>query len=148
MQYAERQNTMRKSIKLSLAGLASAGAIVIPASGAFAATGPVAGTTVPNGNSNIVQITGKNGVSYGDPVFGNVHCDEVHHNAKGSAVDFDSVTCQFTDGQVLPAGQVQTVGWNSDFPAGRTFDLNTGTITLTVNTAGTGYAGIATYPNG
>jgi len=129
----------------------SAAAVLGGSAAAFAATGPVAGTTQPNGNANIVQMTGKNGVSYTDPVFGGVHCDEVHHYAKGDAADFDSVTCKSTTGLPLAnvsPSQVETVGWNSDFPAGRTFDINTGSITLTVSADGLSYTGIATYPNG
>jgi hypothetical protein len=137
-------------IKVAAAPAILAAGLLGSSAAAFASTGPVPGTTTPNGNSNITQMTGKNGIDYTDPVFGAVHCDEVHHAAKGSAADFDSVTCKSTTGLPLTnvaAGQQGYVnGWNSDFPAGRTFDLNTGTITINVSPDGLSYTGIATYP--
>jgi hypothetical protein len=147
-------STMKYRIILASAAAPAAIAIsLIGASAASASTGPVAGTTQPNGTASIVQMTGKNGVSYTDPVFGPVHCDEVHHyaNVKTLAPDFDSVTCQSTTGLPLPGvtpGQVETVGWNSDFSTRNWGEVNTGSITLTVSADGLSYTGIATYPNG
>lgn len=145
-------STMKYRIILASAAAPAAIAIsLIGANAASASTGPVAGTTQPNGTASIVQMTGKNGVSYTDPVFGPVHCDEVHHYAKSGAADFDSVTCKSTTGLPLTnatPGQTETVGWNSDFSTRNWGDVNTGSITLTVSDDGLSYTGIATYPNG
>jgi hypothetical protein len=142
--------------KVGVPAAIAAGLLGGLATAASASTGPVAGTTAPNGNANIVQMTGKNAAVYTDPVFGPVSCTEVHHNAvktgADNAADFDSITCKSTTGLPLTgvtAGQAgYTVGWNSDFPAGRTFDLATGSITLNVSADGLSYTGIATYPAG
>jgi hypothetical protein len=123
---------------------------LLGATAASASTGPgsfsVAGTTP--GNSSLVKAT----FSYGDPVFGNVICQEVHHQNRTQ--DFDSVSCQTPDGAALGGGYQPgvsyTVPWISDFagnPNGTLTDLpkqpDTAQVVLTfvLDAAGNGYTG-------
>ena len=117
--------------------LASAAVPAVLAVSLLGATAASASTGPSNGQTG--QMTGNRATSYTDPVFGGVQCNETQHPK------FDTVSCKFTDGQVLTPSSTGTVGWNSDF-AGNTH--TTGVLTYTVNDSGTGYSGQATYPNG
>jgi hypothetical protein len=124
---------------------------------ASAQTLPTGQATHPNGNSGISQMTGKNGIVYDDIYgFGWVRCNEVAHPAHNGQSAFDNISCTFvTSGtDMTPVAQSALAGtsgtytgeWNSDFTTGPTGNLTGGTLTWTVNAAGTGYTGTATYP--
>jgi len=115
---------------------------------AFASTGPgsfSAAGTQP-GNSSLIKAT----FTYGDPVFGNVSCAEIHH--QNGAQDFDSVSCTFLDGprlDLVTGLPAAPVGWLSDFAYNGTSltthpakpDTKQVNLTYTVNAAGPGYTG-------
>ena len=134
-----------------------AAALLGSSAAAFASTGPVS-------NGQAGHMTGNKAISYQDPVFGGVQCNEVQHPA------FDNVTCKF----VSPASSGWTVNpynlqtgangqlqWNSDFganalqpqPGSPQFSSHTNPGTLTWTATGpaggtaTGYTGQVTYAN-
>jgi hypothetical protein len=104
--------------------------------------------------------------AYNDGVFGPVTCQETHHdtnNLPGSVKapnavtkgGWDEVQCTITNGTTLPDNPAES--WFSDFryevnghagvalPPGT--DVNLGLIQVNVNGDGSGYHGIAWYPN-
>ena len=98
-------------------------------------------TTLPDGGFkvggsavfHVYEITR----AYDDAYFGPVTCTETQVGLG------ESISCTSIAGTLArPAKESGTVGWNSDFDATRT----TGSLTYTVNAAGTGYTGQATYP--
>jgi hypothetical protein len=131
-----------------------AAALLGTSAAAFASTGPVS-------NGQAGHMTGNKAISYQDPVFGGVQCNEVQHPA------FDNVTCKFvsdpakgltSNASMFYVGQPGQVGWVSDFsanPATPGPDPNvaihtSGTLTYTITgdpTTGqvTGYTGQVTY---
>src|SRR2546430_6993974 len=98
-----------------------------------ALAGAASASIGPASNGQVGQVTGHNAANYQDPVFGHVQCNETQHPA------FDTVSCKFVDGQLLPAGQTGSVGWNSDFGNKSIHSGVTGTLTYTVNPDGAGY---------
>jgi hypothetical protein len=107
-------------------------------------------------------MTGNVAISYQDPVFGGVQCNENQHPA------FDNVTCKFVspassgwtiNAQNLQTGATGTVAWNSDFGANAlqpqpgtpqfASHTNPGTLTWTATGpaggAATGYTGQVIY---
>jgi hypothetical protein len=99
-------------------------------------------------------LTGKNGLTYNDAVFGQVKINETQHPK------FDTISATFightaTDINMVP-GQTGTLPWNSDFTAnyatpsgaqlpGSIGGRVDGTLTYTINADGTGYTGQITY---
>jgi hypothetical protein len=128
------KRTTTRRLVLIAAGPAALAGLLLTSGTAFASTGPA-------GNGQTGHLTGKSAVSYTDPWFGPVRCNETQHPT------FDTVSCQSTTGApVTNASPGQVISfpgqWNSDFaggPAG-------GSITVTVNADGMGYTGQATYP--
>jgi hypothetical protein len=127
------------ALAVSLLGATAASASTGP--GSFSAAG-----TQP-GSSSLIKAT----FSYGDPVFGPVNCQEIHH--QNGTQDFDSVSCQTPDGSALGGGyqplQTYTVGWLSDYAYNgasltihpKQADTAQVNLTFTVNAAGNGYTG-------
>ena len=117
--------------------------------------GVASASTGPASNGQVGHLTGNQAISYADPYFGPVQCNEVQHAA------FDNVTCHFTAGQDtggwLP-GNTGQVGWNSDFGPGSIVPngkpvIRTGQGTLTFTITGNaltgqvdGYTGQVIYP--
>ncbi|HEY2306466.1 MAG TPA: hypothetical protein VGI05_11355 [Streptosporangiaceae bacterium] len=139
---------MRNSIKYSIAtGVMTLGAIGALAVPAFAST-PSTGSTP--GNSTISKLTGSGAVSYADPFFGPVICNEVHHTNAKAGQNFDSVNCTSTTGLPLTnvtPGEVSSVGWISDF-SNANYPIPQGTLNFTVSADGLSYTAIGTYPVG
>jgi|SRR5215472_2787986 len=121
-----------------------AAALLGTSAAAFASTGP--------GNGQAGHMTGNQAISYNDPYFGGVKCNEVQHP------QFDNVTCQFTGSNPsFTVGQPGQVGWNSDFGPGSIVSNGKpivhngqGVLTFTITgdaTTGqvTGYTGQVTY---
>jgi hypothetical protein len=136
---------MRKIIHAGILSAATVAALVVPATAAFAST-PSGGTTP--GGSTILKLTGSNAVSYNDPFFGPVICNEVHHSNVKSAQNFDSVSCSSTTGSPLTSvtpGEVSSVGWISDF-SNANYPIPQGTLNFTVSADGMSYTAIGTYP--
>ena len=109
-----------RTILAAAAAPAALAAVLLGTTGtAFASTGP--GT-----NGQAGHMTGNQAISYTDPVFGGVQCNEVQHPA------FDNVTCKFTgNNPQFTVGQTGQVGWNSDFSAnGATTGPQNGSTTL------------------
>jgi hypothetical protein len=108
--------------------------------GSVAMAAPAMASTGPGSNGQTGQLTGKNAISYADPFFGNVTCNETQHPK------FDTVSCSISPANLGLAGTSGTFtnGWTSDFGD----RASVGTLTYTVNADGTGYTGQATYPNG
>jgi hypothetical protein len=131
--------------------LATAGA---PAAHAAQLTSASASAPATN-NGQQGQLTGKNGLTYTDGVFGLVKINETQHPK------FDTISATFightaTDIGMTP-GDTSTLPWNSDFthnyatPSGAQLpgsigDRVDGTLTYTINADGTGYTGQITYP--
>jgi hypothetical protein len=133
-------------LAVSLLGATAASASTGP--GSFSAAG-----TQP-GSSSLIKAT----FSYGDPVFGPVSCQEIHH--QNGTQDFDSVSCQTPDGSALGGGYLpgQTYGvpWISDFAYNgssltvhpKQADTAQVNLTFTVNAAGNGYTGTTSSYSG
>jgi hypothetical protein len=145
-----------RTILAAAAAPAALATILLGTSGtAFASTG-----TASNGQAG--HMTGNQAISYQDPVFGGVQCNENQHPA------FDNVTCKFisdptkgliSNAQNFTVGQTGQVGWVSDFSANpstpgpntpSSIRSNQGTLTYTitgpVGGPATGYTGQVTYP--
>ncbi len=137
------------------AALTLAGGLVLAAPGiALAGT---QGSSSPNAST-------PGHFSYTDAYFNiPVQCNEVHHPGdipsgllnqtpvlQQTTGGYDTVDCQFATPDTAQAGQTFVLPapwvWFSDF--GSTFDQNVGQIRISVNGSGTGYHGVATYPNG
>ena len=89
-------------------------------------------------DSKVFTLVGSK-FSYNDAWFGPVTCGEV------KSATIDAISCVSTNALLArPANESSVVGWDSDFHEQRP---RTGTLTYTVNAAGTGYTGQATYPN-
>jgi hypothetical protein len=145
---------MRNIIRTAVLSAGVVAALAVPAA-AMASTGPGSFSAAGSqpGNSTLIKAT----FSYGDPVFGNVNCQEIHH--QNGTQDFDSVSCQTPDGSGLGGGyqpgQTYTVLWESDFAYNggsltthpKAPDTALVNLTFTVNAAGNGYTG-TTAPYG
>jgi hypothetical protein len=129
---------------------------------AFASTGPSGSTNGQQGH-----LTGNQSLTYQDPVFGGVQCNENQHPT------FTNVTCKFVNGvpgsnsgsvtsnaASFTPGQTGQVSWVNDFggnsiiginPAtGQPYPSTNGTLTYTITgnaTTGqaTGYTGQVVY---
>jgi Flp pilus assembly protein CpaB len=140
---------MRIRIILAAAAAPAAlAAILLGTTGtAFASTTPHA----PASSTSIVQqanngaktsnaVIAKATFSYPD-AFGQMNYTETEHPQS------DSVTGTFAGGQTaaslgMQPGRTSQIGWVSDFNS----SLPQGTLTYTINAAGTGFTGTATYP--
>ena len=145
-----------RTILVAAAAPAALAAALLGASPAFASSGPA-----PS-NGGAGHLTGNAAISYQDPYFGGVQCNENQHP------QFDNVTCKFVTNATLgltswagnfTVGKTDQVGWISDFGGNGTAPANgvapvhhqQGTLTYTITgdaTTGqvTGYTGQVTYP--
>ena len=151
-----------RTILAAAAAPAALAAVMLGTTGtAFASTGP-AGTT--NGQQG--HLTGNQSLTYQDPVFGGVQCNENQHPT------FTNVTCKFVGGVQgsngptvsnaanFHVGDTGQVSWVNDFggnsiigtnPAtGQPYPSTNGTLTYTITgnaTTGqaTGYTGQVIY---
>jgi hypothetical protein len=139
---------IRTILKAAAVPAIIAGGLLGSAAAASASTGPSAGQTD--------HMTGNAATVYADPVFGPVQCNETQHPAHGKQLAFDTVSCTAipginADGTAVkgaallpqPAALNYAPGansWISDFD-----HATYGSINVTVNAAGTGYSGQATY---
>jgi hypothetical protein len=147
-----RPNTARSGAADVVAGLlATAGAPAAHAAQLTSASASAPATS--NGQQG--QLTGKNGLTYNDAVFGQVKINETQHPK------FDTISATFIGHTAADigkwAGETDTLPWNSDFthnyatPSGAqlpgSIDQRVdGTLTYTINADGTGYTGQITYP--
>jgi hypothetical protein len=135
-----------RTILAAAAAPAALAAVVLGTTGtAFASTthAPASSTTIVqqanNGAKNSNAVIAKATLSYTD-AFGQMNYTETEH-PQG-----DTVTGTFVGGQTaatfgMQPGQTSQIGWVSDFNS----SLPQGTLTYTINAAGTGFTGTATY---
>jgi hypothetical protein len=147
-----------------------AAVVALPVIGiGIATTGAANAATGPSGSTNGQQghLTGNSALTYQDPVFGGVTCNENQHPT------FTNVTCKFVNGVKgsntdattsnaanFTVGQTGQVSWVNDFggnsiigtnPAtGLPYPSTNGTLTYTITgnaTTGqaTGYTGTVVY---
>ena len=141
--------------KILLGSLVATAAPAALAAVLLGSTGTAFASTGPGTNGQAGHMTGNAAISYPDPYFGGVQCNEVQHP------QFDNVTCKFTgNNPQFTVGQTGQVGWNSDFSANpatpgpnpnNSIHSNQGTLSYTItgnSTTGqvTGYTGQVTYP--
>ena len=154
-----------RTILAAAAAPAALAAVLLGTTGtAFASTGPSGSTNGQQGH-----LTGNQSLTYQDPAFGGVQCNENQHPT------FTNVTCKFVNGVLgsnspsvtsnaasFTPGQTGQVSWVNDFggnsiigtnPAtGQPYPSTNGTLTYTITgnaTTGqaTGYTGQVTYAN-
>jgi hypothetical protein len=156
--------------KVLLGSLAAAAAPAALAAVMLGTTGTAFASTGPSGSTNGQQghLTGNQSLTYQDPVFGGVQCNENQHPT------FTNVTCKFVNGVLSNTGQSGTltsnaasftpgqtglVSWVNDFggnsiigtnPAtGQPYPSTNGTLTYTitgpVGGQATGYTGQVIY---
>jgi hypothetical protein len=120
--------------------------------GAFVATATVVSVSTPAFAVNSPGSATPGHFTYGDPVFGIVSCNEVHHPTNNLPSNFpagattkggyDTITCNIA----IPnhAGLRFTNYWFSDFG----IEQNVGFAQESVDDTGAAYHAIAWYPNG
>jgi hypothetical protein len=152
-----------RTILAAAAAPAALAAVLLGTTGtAFASTGPSGSTNGQQGH-----LTGNQSLTYQDPAFGGVQCNENQHPT------FTNVTCKFVNGVLgsnspsvtsnaasFTPGQTGQVSWVNDFggnsiigtnPAtGQPYPSTNGTLTYTITgnaTTGqaTGYTGQVIY---